>query len=227
MWTVLSQIRRRNKVDVTSMVKSSNSTWSEEDKKLLKVHLLDYMEAEPSYSPFEMFRFDPLMRGLLCAKPEEVFEKLSMYYSNNLIISGLLFAGVASSATHPIDVFSLKENVRLYGELYNIFSAFTVSLYLINVVINTSMYSSQLTESHDPSTTYRSVLRSGRVMGWIYIPFLFASMLTCFTTLALPQLIYNESRWSTWIGFLTPIFVFLFVFDFFLHIVFFNWIRYD
>ena len=95
-----------------------------------------------------MFRFDPLMRGLLCAKPEEVFEKFSICFSNVIVISGLLFAGVASPATHPIDVFSLKENVRLYAELYNIISALTASIYLIFAVVLTNVLISVSVESH-------------------------------------------------------------------------------
>jgi len=216
MWTVLSQIRRRNKVDVTSMIKSSNSTWSEEDKKLLKVHLLDYLEAEPSYSMFQIFRFDPFMRGLLCAKPEEVFDRLSIYFSNTILLSGLLFAGVASSAMHPIDVFSLKENVRIYGELNNIVSALTVALYMSYAIVSTIVYLIISVESHDPSMTYRSILKMGRHCGYFYLPFLLASMLTCCTSITLPQIIYNESRWSTWIGFLAPIFAFVFIVYFYM-----------
>ena len=46
MWTLLGRRRHKKnekKADVTFMVKSSSSTWSEEDKNELKIHLVDYL----------------------------------------------------------------------------------------------------------------------------------------------------------------------------------------
>ena len=128
--TGISSLWRRTRKAVNSKIEEgSNITnlndgiWSEEDKRNLQKHLVDYLEVEPSRYPFQLLSFDPYMRGLLCTKPEEVYEKFSSYLINSCVGNGLLFAGLASTASHPYDILSLDENVRVYGEIFNICSS--------------------------------------------------------------------------------------------------------
>jgi len=182
--------------------------WSEEDQKNLQKHLVDYLEAEPSRYPFQILHFDPYMRALLCANSEEVYEKYSSYLINLSVGNGLLFAGLASTATHPYDIVSLDENVRVYGEIFNICSLIVVVLFLCNTVILCIETCVLVSEQTDILAIYRQILRFGKIGGICNLGFVCGLNLACVMVFSLPQLIKNGSRLASLIGFLIPIIIY-------------------
>ena len=193
--------------------------WSEEDQKNLQKHLVDYLEAEPSRNPFQIFHFDPYMRGLLCANSDEVYEKFSSHLINLSVGNGLIFAGLASTATHPYDILSLDENVQVYGEIFNICSLIVVVLFLCNTVV-LCIETCLLSEQTDILAIYRQILRTGRIASLFNLNFLFGLNLACVMVFSLPQLIKNGSRLASLIGFLIPIIIyFCLIFMYYLSIM--------
>ena len=75
----------KNRMKSTSSV---GDIWTEEDKISIKKNLITYLEAEPSLDPMKVFRFDPFMRALLCAKPDQVYERYVTYLSTMQLLSG-------------------------------------------------------------------------------------------------------------------------------------------
>ena len=77
--------------NVEDRMKSTSRTgeiWTEEDMTSINKHLITYLEAEPSHDPMKVFRFDPFMRALLCAKPDQVYERYVTYLSTMQLLSG-------------------------------------------------------------------------------------------------------------------------------------------
>ena len=74
--------------DRMKSISSMKDIWTEEDRASIQKNLIAYLEAEPSLDPMKVFRFDPFMRALLCAKPDQVYERYVTYLSTMQLLSG-------------------------------------------------------------------------------------------------------------------------------------------
>lgn len=104
---------------------------------------------------------------LLCAPPNEVYDRLVNFLSNVSIVSGLVLSAIAGAALNPYRPEDfVKEQKSSYAEAYNAVAAITVSIQLCVVLYSTFTLYILISTAHSPTATYRSLAHMTRFLGF-------------------------------------------------------------
>ena len=216
---VLNGHRREKKTHVTTEEmgdrrgKSSvGGIWTRKDKELLQKNVVDYLKSEPRIGSQVLTECDPLMRGLICSHPKEVYERYITYLSAMNLMCGLFVSGIAGPALAPMDIQLLDPSKKIYGEIYNVAAAITLAVTISTTFISGVGIMMVSTQLHDSSAVYRGLV--GMSPYWGLFTFLFWVPLMGIVLIMVPcsQYIRNESDTAKLTGFYTPMILFIFLF---------------
>ena len=140
------------------------TTWSTKDRARLQ-RAIDPLHSKWGKQPLGFLHSEA--SALLCAPPEEVYDRLLSFLSTCGIVSGLVLSAFAGVALNPLRRDDYPEEKRSAVELFNVVAAITVAMQLGVSLYSTFTSYLVIASVHNPSAVYRAVVHMQRWIGFL------------------------------------------------------------
>jgi hypothetical protein len=112
--------------------------------------------------------------ALLCASPNEIYDRLTAFLTNTGIVAGLVLSSIAGTALNPLNPDDFADEKRGLVEAFNVTAAVSVVTQLLVVLFATYTLYIITAAVHTQTAAYRAALHMTRWIGFLefcsYIP---------------------------------------------------------